>query len=423
MERINEINNLRSEIIVNIEEPKQLELLYRKNKALFKQAFNSIYTNFNNNAIAQAWHERLNYQEEEINWGISSELKMVALIAFLTGLLAKSPQIFDIGQDYFYSRNIGLIAFPMLMFYFAWKQGLTWKSMVIPIIAVVVSGVYINLLPKNEKSDTLVLACIHLPILLWTMLGFAFTGGDMKNVVKRIGFLRYNGDLVVMSAIMVLSGILFSGLTFGLFEIIGMDITGFYMDYIGIWGVSSIPILATFLVRNNPQLVDKISPTIAKIFTPLVAITLLVFLSAMAFTRKSIYHDRDFLIIFNALLIGVMAIILFSITEATKKENNRVSLLLLFALSILTVITNGIALSAIGYRIFEYGITPNRLAVLGSNMLIFINLIWITFQLFQSNKKKAEAETIEQTIAFFLPIYGLWTAIVVFIIPMLFGFK
>jgi hypothetical protein len=208
-----------------------------------------------------------------------------------------------------------------------------------------------------------------------------------------------------------------------LFEIIGLDITSFYVDYVVIWGLSTIPILATFMVRNNPQLVDKISPTIAKIFTPLVAITLLVFLSAMAFTRKSIYHDRDFLMIFNALLIVVMAIIFFSITEATKKENNRISLLFLFALSILTIITNGIALSAIGFRIFEYGITPNRLAVLGSNLLIFINLIWITHQLLLSIKKKKDAENIEQAIAFFLPIYGLWTAIVVFIIPLLFGFK
>ena len=67
MERINEINNITSEIVEKIDDPKQLELLFRKNKVLFKQAFNSIYTDLTNNAIAQAWHERLNYQEEEIN--------------------------------------------------------------------------------------------------------------------------------------------------------------------------------------------------------------------------------------------------------------------------------------------------------------------------------------------------------------------
>ena len=43
MERIIEINNIQSGIKENIEDPKQLELLFRKNKVLFKQAFNSIY--------------------------------------------------------------------------------------------------------------------------------------------------------------------------------------------------------------------------------------------------------------------------------------------------------------------------------------------------------------------------------------------
>jgi len=423
MERMHEINNMKEAIAENIDDPKQLELLYRKNKIMFKEGLNSIYADLNNNAIVQTWHERLNYQEEEISWGISSELKVVALIAFIGGLLAKTPQIFDIDQDYFFSRNIGLIAFPMLIFYFAWKQQLAWKSILITTIAVVVSGIYINLLPKNDKSDTIMLACIHLPILLWTILGFIFTGGDLKSGAKKIGFLRYNGDLVVMSAIIVLSGIVFTGVTFGLFELTGLNIEKFYVEYVLVWGLATIPILGTFLVRNNPQLVDKISPIIAKIFTPLVAITLLVFLTAMAFTRKNIYQDREFLMIFNALLIGVMAIILFSITEATKKESNRVSILFLFALSILTIITNGIALSAIGFRIFEYGISPNRLAVLGSNLLIFTHLIGITYQLFQSIKKKADVDKIEHAIGFFLPIYGIWTAIVVFILPILFGFK
>lgn len=423
METINEINNMKAGINDNIEDPKQLEILYRKNKAIFKQAFNSMYPTLETNAMVQAWQERLNYQDEEINWGISSELRLVAMIAFIAGLIAKSPQIFNIEPDHFFSRNIGLIAFPLLMFYFAWKQQLSWKSMFFPIIAVLISGLYINMLPKNNNSDTIILACIHLPIFLWTLLGFTFSAGDMKNIGKRIGFLRYNGDLVVLSAIMVLSGIVFTGLSFGLFELIGLNIEKFYVEYVLVWGLSTIPILATLLVRNNPQLVGKISPIIAKIFTPLVAITLMVFLSAMAFTRKNIYHDREFLMIFNALLIGVMAIILFSITEVTKKDSNRVSLLFLFALSILTIITNGIALSAISFRIFEYGITPNRMAVLGSNLLIFVHLIGITYQLFQSIKKKSGMETIEHAIAYFLPIYGLWTAIVVFILPILFGFK
>ncbi|GAB1374555.1 hypothetical protein MASR1M46_14410 [Bacteroidales bacterium] len=61
----------------------------------------------------------------------------------------------------------------------------------------------------------------------------------------------------------------------------------------------------------------KVSPVIAKIFSPLVLIMLLVFLSAMAFSGKDPYNDREFLIIFNALLVGVMAIIFFSVAESS----------------------------------------------------------------------------------------------------------
>lgn len=418
-----EINNIKNEIIQHIDEPKQLELLYRKNKTSFQRAFNSIYLDIKINVSAEIWNERLNYQEEEINRGIKGESIVVVAIALLTGLLAKIPNIFKIDLDYFFARNLGLVALPLLMIYFIWKQKLEINKILLPLIVVIVSGIYINLLPDNSKSDTLILASIHLPILLWTILGYTFTGGDLKSNTKKIEFLRYNGDLVVMVAVMLLSGALFSAITFGLFELIQVNIQNFYADYVIVWGLSTIPILATFLVRNNPQLVSKISPVIAKIFTPLVAILLLIFLSAFAYTGKNIYQDREFLMVFNALLIGVMAIILFSISEATKNNKNKTSLLFLLVLSILTIITNGIAVSAIGFRLFEYGMTPNRLAVLGSNILIFINIIWITYRLLTNIKGKTTSEDIENTIAVFLPIFGLWTAIVTFVFPVVFGFK
>lgn len=423
MENNNEFNRLKNEIIQHIDEPKQLELLYRKNKDPFKKAFNSIFPDIKNNTSVQIWNERLNFQEESISWGLNKELYLVVLIAFLTGLLAKIPNVFGIELDYFFARNIGLVALPLLMTYFIWKQKLDIKKILLPLVVVIVSGIYINLLPDNNKSDTLILASIHLPILLWTILGFTFTGGDLKSSTKKIEFLRFNGDLAVMAAVMLLSGALFTGITFGLFELIQVNIQNFYADYVIVWGLSTIPILATFLVRNNPQLVSKISPVIAKIFTPLVAILLLIFLSAFAYTGKNIYQDREFLMVFNALLIGVMAIILFSVSEATKNNKNKTSLLFLLVLSILTIITNGIAVSAIGFRLFEYGISPNRMAVLGSNILIFINLIWLTYRLLMNIKGKTSIDNIENTIAFFLPIYGLWTAIVTFVFPVVFGFK
>jgi len=169
--------------------------------------------------------------------------------------------------------------------------------------------------------------------------------------------------------------------------------------------------------------VNRISPTIARIFTPIVLVTLVIFLIAMAAVGKNVYDDRNLLVVFNALLIGVMSIILFSITEAAKGQLHRIQLFFLITLSILTVIANGIALSAILFRLFEFGITPNRIAVLGANLLIFLHLIWVARTLIQRWNGQQEITAVEKAIARFLPVYAIWTAVVTFVLPAVFGFR
>lgn len=418
-----EFSNLKAEIVQKIDNPRQLEKLYRKNKSAFQKDFNAIFPTIKENSTAQIWNERLNYPQEEIFWGQKKDLIFVAGLIFIAGLVAQIPQFFSIDEDFFFPRNIGFIVFPMLTAYFGYKQKLGINKLLFPLIAILLSVFYINFLPDNDKSDSIILACIHLPIFLWTVLGYTFVGGNLNVPQKKIDFLRYNGDFVVMTAVMVLSGILFTGITIGLFELIGLKIEDFFAQHIAVWGLPAIPILATYLVQNNPQLVNKISPVIARIFTPIVFVTLLIFLFAIIYTGKNLYNDRNFLLIFNALLIGVMAIILFSVTAATKNANEKLNLLFLFGLSALTIILNGIALSAIAFRLVEFGITPNRIAVLGANLLIFINLILVAHKLFLILKGKSEVQKVENVIALFIPIYGIWTALVTFLFPLLFNFK
>jgi hypothetical protein len=69
------------------------------------------------------------------------------------------------------------------------------------------------------------------------------------------------------------------------------------------------------------------------------------------------------------------------------------------------------------------GFTPNRLAVLGGNILILTNLLIVTYRLFRTIRDRNEIENAEKSIASFLPVYGLWAMLVMFIFPLLFGFK
>ena len=414
---------MREAIKNNLDNPVQLERLYQENRTTFKREFNLIYPEIRETATAQIWNARLNFENERISWGTSKELIFVLILSFLAGLIAKIPDFTEINADYFYPRNIAFVVFPILTAYFAWKHKIQTKNILIVAAAFLVSFIYINLLPDDTNSDTLILACIHLPLFLWTVLGFTFVGDKLNDNQRRIDFLRYNADLVVMTTIILLAGGLLTGITFGLFELIDIKIEEFYFHYIGIWGLAAAPIVGTYLVQTNPQLVNKVSPVIAKVFTPLVLVTLVVYLVALIFTGKNPYNDREFLIIFNALLIGVMAIIFFSIAETSKNADSKIGTILLLGLSIVTVIVNGIALSAIVFRIAEGGITPNRLAVLGGNILILINLLIVTYRLFKAINDKNEIEKVENSIASFLPIYCLWTILVTFIFPVLFNFK
>ncbi|WP_439882026.1 hypothetical protein ACSX1A_02465 [Pontibacter sp. MBLB2868] len=52
---------------------------------------------------------------------------------------------------------------------------------------------------------------------------------------------------------------------------------------------------------DHPDLVNKVSPVIARIFSPLVLVMLVIYLFAILYSGKNPYSDREFLIIFNLL--------------------------------------------------------------------------------------------------------------------------
>jgi hypothetical protein len=416
-------HDLQNTILSNIQDAHALEELYRKNKIAFKKSFNAVYPQISSSAAAQCWNERLNHVSATSIFLTKQELVFIIAAILIAGCIAKLPHWMDWNPDHFFPRNISFIVFEMLLFFFAWKEKLELKKIAAPIGIFIISAIFINTLPIDEKSDTLLLSCIHLPIFLWSVVGFVFAGNEFHSPAKRIGFLRLNGDLIVMSAVMLLASALFTVVTMGLFNLIGMNIQEFFANYIVIWGLPAIPIVATVLVKQHPHLVGNVSPIIAKLFTPLVTATLFIFLIAVISSGKDPYNDREFLFILNAMLIGVMAIIFFSFSEFSIAPINRWQLIMLFSLLVLAVVNNSIALSAIIYRLSLFGLSPNRLAVIGSNLLILVHLIFVGVDIFKVIQKKGSVEKIENSIAKMLPVYSAWAAVVAFLFPIIFKMK
>ncbi|WP_395783804.1 hypothetical protein [Aquirufa sp.] len=407
----------------NLHKPEVLENLYRANPAVFTVAFQQIYPDVQSDIAAQFWYERLRGVQSEITWGNLRDWVFVGIVALIVAFFMQMPDLFSISHDFYYPRNIAFIVLPGMAGFFVFKQGLPFQRLLWPVVLLLFSVVFVNLLPDNLSSNTFILTCLHVPLLMWFLVGYIFSGAQRTEVKKRVNFLRFHGDLLVMSAVILLAGGLFTALTINLFNLIDIKIEDFYFRYLVLSVLPSVPLLATLLVHQNPTLVSKISPVIARIFTPLVTVMLILFLCAFIYSGKDPYNDREFLLIFNGILLGVMALLLFSVSESTKDSAPTFQRFSLVALACLAIVNNGIALSAIAFRLYELGFTPNRVAVLGSNVLVLLNLIFVTRQLLGLLKGQKNLDDVEAGMTRFLPYYAIWAAVVSFVFPFVFSFQ
>ena len=408
-------------IIKNMADPHELERMFRKDSEAFKRDFEEAWEQNPNSQILSIWYERLYYSETE-NLEKTSRLKRDFLVMGVLAIMAGTSTriLFHfIEQNTIAPINLIFGIIPFITAFFVYKSG-PRKNVIFTIVFLfLISAVYLNMLPLEEK-DSIILAYLHFPVFLWVVAGIAFAGDEYSVRGKRLAYLKFNGEFCILYASMAISGMLLSVITMQLFIIIGMDIEDFYFKNIVLFGAAALAVVASYLVSRDLKLAKNIAPYLAKIFSPLVLITLLAYLVTVTWAGKNPFLDRDFLLVFNGILLLVLIVTIFSITESGANEKRNISHYVNLALILLALIIDGVALSAIVFRLSSYGISPNRLAVLGVNLLIFANLIWIMGSYAGFLRNKTGTEAIQDSITKYLPIYGLWAAFVTFAFPLIF---
>ena len=349
------------------------------------------------------------------------KILLFSILVLISGFIAKVPFLFNIDPELFYPRNVGTIVFPTLITYLSLRYKFNLYSWLIYLAISFIPIIFLNLIPGGDNSDTFFLSSTHSLFFLLSICGLVYIGGISGKNNKKIDFLHYCGDLIIMSGLLLISGGLFTVITIGLFQEIGFNIEDFYFENVVVWGLPAIPLIASYWIFNNKDLVSKISPLIAKIFTPFVFLILFIFSFAIIFSDKNILVDRELLLMFNVIIIAVLALILFSLSHIN--SSNKFQFILLFSLSFISIIDNLIVLFAISSRLFEFGITPNRLALTGLNLLVSFHLIIISKQLFLLILRKVNTNNVLNSIVSYLPIYVIWTSVVIFLFPIIFDFK
>ena len=420
--------SLKQAIEANLEDPVMLEKLYRNAPELFRSSFDEVLLQHPSSPILNTWQARLQFEKPALTREKSSflhrpsEILLIIFLALVGGTLAKLPSFWpSINEEFFYPRNLAFFVLPALACYFLVKNTVDNKLAAGLSLIFLGAAIFMNALPDLPNSDTLVLAFMHMPFFLWALVGVAFAGNNYRSLKPRMDYLKFNGEMVIYAVLILIGGALLTGLTISLFSVIGLRIDDWYMNNVVVYGAVAAPIVATYVTIHRTNTGQRLAPTFAKIFSPLVLLTLVVFLVANGIQGKSPFTDRDFLIVFNIMLMGVLAITVFTISERPTSQTKIASDYVAIALVVVALIVDLIALSAIVFRLTSFGLTPNRLAVLGANLLVFGNLAGILYYYAGFLRNKIDMQHVEQWITRYLPLYAIWTVFIVFIMPFLFS--
>lgn len=435
---------METKIVEAMNSPKELEMLYRENPDEFSKAFSSVFASHSESTVLQVWQERLKYEtggekrQAVPAWSFKNILLLILLIA-IAGTIFKLPDYFkSIDESLFYSRNIALVFIIPLIVYFVQR---TKSPRFIVSVLLIAAGslIYLNLLPNRGDNwyqfskmygafdDALSNAELHIPLFLWLLTGVAFAGKEWKNTSARMGFLRYNGEVIIYTTILIIGGAILTSITLALLGFIekSYELSEWYQDYVIMYGVVSMPIIATFLLD---KVIDKrlnIAPTIAKFFTPLFLITTIGYLIIMVIYQKNPFGDREYLMALNILLIVVLGLLIFTISERNTISPPSTNDYLNIGLALTIIILDAIAMSASVFRTASdiYGLTPNRIAILGINLLVFVHLLGILINYIRFVWKGKPFEKLEKWIASYLPYYAVWAILVSILLPIFFWYK
>jgi hypothetical protein len=314
-----------------------------------------------------------------------------AIVAFSFAVAAaiaiKVPALFGMDFDEdgeFYARNASLFVLPFLTAYFVWKRGLNAATVVWLAAAFVAAAVFANVYPFDPDSSTEALTALHLPIALWLVVGVAYAGGRWSQVEGRMDFIRFSGELFIYYVLIALGGGVLIAFTVAMFEAVDVDPETFIGSWLLPCGAVGAVLVASWLVEAKQSVIENMAPVLTRLFTPMFVAVLVAFLGAVIWTGGGVDVERELV---SALL------------------------------------ADAVALWAISERITELGSTPNRVAALGSNAILLVNLAWSAVLYIRFLRGRGPVTSLERWQTNYLPVYAAWAAIVVIVFPPAFGFS
>jgi hypothetical protein len=187
-------------------------------------------------------------------------------------------------------------------------------------------------------------------------------------------------------------------------------------------GIAGATVIATWLVEAKQSVIENMAPVLTRIFSPLFALVLLAFIVTMVWTGRDIDVAREVLIAFDLLLVVVIALLLYSISARDFLAPPGLLDWIQLTLVVTALAVDLLALWAIATRISEFGFTPNRVAALGENLILLVNLGGSAILYTRFLRGGIAFSRLCDWQTTYLYAIAAWAAVVAFLFPPLFRF-
>jgi hypothetical protein len=319
-------------------------------------------------------------------------------------------------------RNGTLFVLPFLAGYFAHRRRLDTRGWVLAAAPFVLFALVVNVYPWSTDSATEALVALHLPVVLWFAVAYPYMGGTLRSHERRMDFVRFTGEWVIYYVLIALGGGVLMALTALILEPVDADLPERVIEWVLPTGAAGAVIVAAWLVEAKQRVVENMAPVLTMLFTPLFAVMLTVAAVTYALSGVAGEFDRELLTVFDALLVVVLGLVLYAMTarEPTGRAElmDRVQLLAVASALVLDLMVIGAMVARIG----DLGFTPNRVASLGLNLVLLVNLAGAAWLSLRFVRGRIALHRLERWQTSYLPVFALWAATVVAVLPLLFPF-
>jgi hypothetical protein len=344
-----------------------------------------------------------------------------AVAAAVAIQVARLAADFPDEEPNWFFRNLSLFVLPFLGAYFAHRRQLDPRGWALTAAPFLLAALVVNLYPWDADSSTETLVALHLPVVLWFVVAYPYMGGTLQSHERRMDFVRFTGEWFIYYVLIALGGGVLMGLTAAILEPTGIDV-----DEVATWvlpsGAAGAVIVAAWLVESKQRVVENMAPVLTMLFTPLFAVMLAISAVVYAVTGLGDAFDRDLVSVFDALLVVVLALVLYGMSARDPSESpgwmDRIQLVAVASALVLDLMVLGTMIARIG----DLGFTPNRTAALGLNLVLLANLAWAAWLSAQFLTGRSTLHRLERWQTTYLPVFALWAATVVVVLPPLFAF-